>query len=95
VSPRGIKQGGIDGPLRFRMRKPELRLRGRALGIQSCRAEFRSRAAPPTEEQRALITGGLTPEERDVLLHHGTEAPFGGVFLDNHEEGIYTCRFCG
>jgi peptide-methionine (R)-S-oxide reductase len=38
---------------------------------------------------------GLTPEERDVLLHLGTETPFCGVFLDNHEEGIYTCRFCG
>ncbi len=50
---------------------------------------------PPTEGQRALITAGLSPEERDVLLQHGTEAPFCGVFLDNHEQGIYTCRFCG
>jgi len=50
---------------------------------------------PPTEEQRAQITAGLSLEERDVLLHHGTEAPFCGVFLDNHEAGIYTCRYCG
>jgi len=50
---------------------------------------------PPTGEQRALITARLTPEERDVLLQHGTEAPFCGVFLDNHEAGIYTCRYCG
>jgi len=50
---------------------------------------------PPTDKQREQITVGLTPEERDVLLEHGTEAPFCGVFLDNHEEGFYTCRFCG
>jgi peptide-methionine (R)-S-oxide reductase len=50
---------------------------------------------PPTAGERALITAGLTPEERDVPLQHGTEAPFCGVFLDNHQAGIYTCRFCG
>jgi peptide-methionine (R)-S-oxide reductase len=34
-------------------------------------------------------------DERRVLLEHGTEAAFCGVFLDNHKDGIYTCRFCG
>ena len=50
---------------------------------------------PPSEPQRAQITAGLTHDERRVLLEHGTEAAFCGVFLDNHREGIYTCRFCG
>jgi len=50
---------------------------------------------PPTEAQRAKIITGLTEEERDVLLEHGTEAAFCGVFLDNHKNGVYTCRFCG
>jgi peptide-methionine (R)-S-oxide reductase len=50
---------------------------------------------PPTAQQRESITAALTPDERHVLLAHGTEAAFCGVFLDNHEEGIYTCRFCG
>ena len=30
-----------------------------------------------------------------MLLTHGTEAPFCGVFLDNKREGVYVCRFCG
>jgi peptide-methionine (R)-S-oxide reductase len=51
--------------------------------------------SPPTAAQRAQIIAGLTPDERRVLLEHGTEAAFCGVFLDNHKEGIYTCRFCG
>jgi len=39
---------------------------------------------------------GLAPEDqRRVLLEHGTEAAFCGVFLDNKKDGIYTCRFCG
>jgi len=50
---------------------------------------------PPDEAQRARITASLTPAERDVLLEHGTEAAFCGVFLDNHKDGIYCCRFCG
>lgn len=50
---------------------------------------------PPTEAQRREITQGLTPDERHVLLAHGTEAAFCGVFLDNKKNGVYTCRFCG
>jgi peptide-methionine (R)-S-oxide reductase len=50
---------------------------------------------PPTEAQRTQITAGLDQDERRVLLEHGTEAAFCGVFLDNHKDGIYTCRFCG
>jgi len=50
---------------------------------------------PPSAEQRTHITAGLSADERRVLLEHGTEAAFCGVFLDNHKDGIYTCRFCG
>jgi peptide-methionine (R)-S-oxide reductase len=50
---------------------------------------------PPTEAQRKKITAELSEEERHVLLQHGTEAAFCGVFLDNKKNGIYTCRFCG
>src|SRR5215471_8721754 len=50
---------------------------------------------PPTESQRREITAGLDSAERRVLLEHGTEAAFCGVFLDNKRDGIYTCRFCG
>jgi len=50
---------------------------------------------PPTEAQRRQITSALTGDERRVLLEHGTEAAFCGLFLDNKKAGIYTCRFCG
>ncbi len=50
---------------------------------------------PPTDAQRRERTAALSDEERHVLLAHGTEAPFCGVFLDNKREGVYTCRFCG
>ena len=50
---------------------------------------------PPTPEQSKQITAGLSDDERHVLLQHGTEAAFCGVFLDNKKDGIYTCRFCG
>jgi len=50
---------------------------------------------PPSDAQRRELTAALSDEERHVLLAHGTEAPFCGVFLDNKREGVYTCRFCG
>lgn len=49
----------------------------------------------PTADQRRDITARLNDDERHVLLQHGTEAAFCGVFLDNKKDGIYTCRFCG
>lgn len=51
--------------------------------------------APPSAEQRRALESALTREERDVLLKHGTEAPFCGVLLDNKEAGLYCCKLCG
>jgi len=30
-----------------------------------------------------------------LLLEHGEESPFCGVFLTEKREGVYTCRLCG
>lgn len=37
----------------------------------------------------------LTPEEHRVLNGGGTEAPFSGEYVDNHEPGVYRCKQCG
>ena len=50
---------------------------------------------PPTAQERARLEADLTREEAEVLLHHGTEAPFCGGLLDNKEDGVYCCRLCG
>jgi peptide-methionine (R)-S-oxide reductase len=50
---------------------------------------------PPAPAERDARVAGLSPDERRVLLQHGTEAPFCGVFLDNKREGTYCCRLCG
>ena len=50
---------------------------------------------PPTDNQRRELEAALSAEERHVLLEHGTEAPFCGVFLDEKGAGVYTCRLCG
>jgi peptide-methionine (R)-S-oxide reductase len=51
--------------------------------------------SPPSSEQRKKLEAALTREERDVLLHHGTEAPFCGTLLDNKQAGTYCCKLCG
>ena len=49
----------------------------------------------PSDPQLKSLEAGLTGEEKDVLLHHGTEAPFCGGLLENKEAGVYDCRLCG
>lgn len=46
----------------------------------------------PAEIERLAVK--LTPEERTVLLDHGTERPFCGTLLDNKKDGVYHCRLC-
>jgi peptide-methionine (R)-S-oxide reductase len=50
---------------------------------------------PPTTEQFDSLVADLNDEERHVLLEHGTEAPFCGVFLQEKRPGVFTCRLCG
>jgi len=51
--------------------------------------------APPTPEQLDALVADLSEEEKHVLLEHGTEAPFCGVFLNEKRAGVFTCRLCG
>ena len=37
----------------------------------------------------------LTPEQYRITRKHGTEHPFTGAYVDNHEDGTYTCVCCG
>jgi peptide-methionine (R)-S-oxide reductase len=50
---------------------------------------------PPTQEQMRQLVADLSEEERHLLLDHGEEAPFCGIFLGEEREGLYTCRLCG
>ncbi len=50
---------------------------------------------PLSDVERGKLAQKLTPEERHILLDHGTERPFCGALLDNKETGIYACRLCG
>jgi methionine-R-sulfoxide reductase len=43
------------------------------------------------DEWKAL----LTPEQYKIARNKGTEAPFCGTLLDNHQEGVYACICCG
>ncbi|MDV3257395.1 MAG: peptide-methionine (R)-S-oxide reductase MsrB [Sphingomonas sp.] len=51
--------------------------------------------SPPAEDRFQALAAELGNEERHVLLDHGTEAPFCGVFLEEKRDGIYGCRLCG
>jgi peptide-methionine (R)-S-oxide reductase len=50
---------------------------------------------PPKPADLETLAAALTPEERRVILHQGTEPPFCGGLLTNKTDGVYTCRLCG
>jgi peptide-methionine (R)-S-oxide reductase len=50
---------------------------------------------PVSEEVREQLAIDLTPEERQIILHQGTEAPFCGNLTDTEEDGTYACKLCG
>ena len=50
---------------------------------------------PPSESQRVALEADLSPEEKRVLLAHGTEAPFCGTLLGEKRAGVFCCRECG
>jgi peptide-methionine (R)-S-oxide reductase len=37
----------------------------------------------------------LTPEQYKIMREKGTERAFTGVYVDNHEHGMYRCAACG
>jgi peptide-methionine (R)-S-oxide reductase len=49
---------------------------------------------PITGAKRDELAAKLTPEERYILLDHGTERPFCGTLLNNKQAGSYVCRLC-
>jgi peptide methionine sulfoxide reductase msrA/msrB len=50
---------------------------------------------PPLTKDQAMNPKPLTPEERRVIEHKGTEMPFSGRYWDHHAAGTYACRRCG
>ncbi len=50
---------------------------------------------PLARDRIEALSAGFSPEERHVILDHGTERAGCGVFLDNKQTGVYTCRLCG
>ena len=37
----------------------------------------------------------LTPEEENIILNKGTEAPFTGEYYMHFKDGTYKCKRCG
>ncbi len=50
---------------------------------------------PLAQAERDKLAAELTPDERRVILHQGTEPPFCGTLLNNKQSGMYVCRLCG
>lgn len=70
-------------------------MKGSDLTSNSTRSQSGYDLHPLNDAQREKLAQRLTPEERRILLHQGTEPPFCGTLLNNKEGGHYVCRLCG
>ena len=50
---------------------------------------------PIAGARRMQLAARLSPEQRRVLLEHGTERAFCGTLLNNKHAGVYACALCG
>ena len=51
--------------------------------------------AKRVEKTDAEWRAELTPEQYRIMREKGTERPFTGELLDNHDPGTYKCASCG
>jgi len=47
------------------------------------------------KENKSMKFKELTPEEEQVIVYKGTEAPFSGKYEKSNEKGVYVCKRCG
>lgn len=50
---------------------------------------------PLAADERERLAARLSPDERRILLEHGTERAFCGTLLNNKQAGAYACKLCG
>ena len=53
-----------------------------------------SSAGPKIQKTEAEWRELLTPEQFHIMREKGTEPPFTGALLDNHDDGTYHCAAC-
>ncbi|HET9691744.1 MAG TPA: peptide-methionine (R)-S-oxide reductase MsrB [Acidimicrobiales bacterium] len=51
--------------------------------------------APEVVRSDAEWRSVLSPEQYQVLRQAGTERPWSGKYVDNHDDGSYHCAACG
>jgi peptide-methionine (R)-S-oxide reductase len=51
--------------------------------------------APEVEKSDEEWKSQLSPEQYKVLRRAGTEAPWSGKYVHNHDDGTYRCAGCG
>jgi peptide-methionine (R)-S-oxide reductase len=51
--------------------------------------------APEVTKSDAEWRAQLSPEQYDVLRRSGTERPWSGKYVHNHDDGTYRCAGCG
>lgn len=45
-------------------------------------------------KEKNIMLNKLSPEEKNIIINKGTEAPFSGKYNDNKAKGIYVCKRC-
>lgn len=58
-------------------------------------AAYPGRMAPEVQKTDEEWKAQLSPEQYEVLRHAATERPWSGKYVNNHDDGTYSCAGCG
>ena len=89
-----LESGGGKGTAKITAQIQQL-LAEKSSGAKNMAADNTPNAQDKVVKTDAQWRAQLTPLQYDVLRHEGTEAPFTGALLKNHQTGVFVCAGCG
>ncbi len=90
-----LESGGGKGTAKITAQVQQLLAEKTSAAAQNMAADNRPNAQGKVVKTDAQWRAQLTPQQYEVLRGEGTEAPYTGALLKNHETGVFVCAGCG
>lgn len=90
-----LESGGGKGTAKITAQVQQLLAEKAPAGAKKMAAYSTPNAQGKVIKTDAQWRAQLTPQQYDVLRQEGTEAPYTGALLNNHETGTFVCAGCG
>ncbi len=90
-----LESGGGKGTAKITAQVQQLLAEKSPAGMKNVSTNNMPNAQGKVVKTDAQWRAQLTPQQYEVLRNEGTEAPYSGALLKNHETGVFVCAGCG